>query len=172
MPRVLLRAPTLEDAGPFVRLARLSRERDRWLATPPRTPRQFATYVARAGRSDFDARLVCLKATGELVGMVNASQIYRGGFRSAYLGYWVGAPFEGQGLMREAVTLMLKRMFGVLRLHRIEANIQPGNRRSLALAKGLGFRREGYSPRYLRFDGEWRDHVRFALTVEEWRTRL
>lgn len=171
MPQVLLRAPTVEYAEAFIRLVRLSRERDRWRATPPGTKRQFAGYVARSQRPDFDGRLVCLKATGEPLGMVNASQIYRGGFRSAYLGYWIGAPFEGKGLMREGVALMLNRVFGVLRLHRIEANIQPKNRRSLALAKALGFRREGFSPRYLKFDGVWRDHVRFAITVEDWRAQ-
>jgi ribosomal-protein-alanine N-acetyltransferase len=171
MPRVLLRAPTMEDVEALSRLGRVSRERDRPWAHPPTTRRQAAAYVQRSGRLDYDGRVICLRGSGELVGMVNVSQIFRGGFQSGYLGYWIGAPFEGQGLMREALGLALRRVFGALRLHRVEANIQPRNRRSIALVKGWGFRREGYSPRYLKFDGEWRDHVRFALTVEEWRAR-
>jgi len=71
--------------------------------------------------------------------------------------------------MREALTLALALVFGRLRLHRVEANIQPHNRPSIRLVKRLGFRREGYSPRYLNIGGRWRDHERWALLVEEWR---
>jgi [ribosomal protein S5]-alanine N-acetyltransferase len=88
-----------------------------------------------------------------------------------YLGYWVGAPFEGQGYMREGLALALRRAFGALKLHRVEANIQPENARSIALVKRAGFRREGYSERYLKIAGRWRDHERWAMTVEDYRMR-
>jgi len=104
-----------------------------------------------------------------IVGAIELSQIVGGRFRSAYLGYHIGEPFARRGYMREALTLALAFVFGRLRLHRVEANIQPHNRPSIRLVKRLGFRREGYSPRYLNIGGRWRDHERWALLVEEWR---
>jgi ribosomal-protein-alanine N-acetyltransferase len=73
--------------------------------------------------------------------------------------------------MAEGLELLLQVAFRVLKLHRLEANVQPTNRRSLALVRRAGFVREGYSRRYVRVAGDWRDHVRMALLVEEWRTR-
>ena len=107
-----------------------------------------------------------LKATGEIVGMINVSEIVRGALRSAYLGYCAFAPHQRQGLMAEGLRLAIARLFGPLKLHRVEANIQPGNRPSLALVRKLGFRREGYSPRYLKIRGRWRDHERWALLAD------
>jgi ribosomal-protein-alanine N-acetyltransferase len=76
---------------------------------------------------------------------------------------------EGRGLMSEAVSLVVTQAFEELGLHRVEANIQPDNKPSIALVRGLGFRQEGYSPRYLRIAGEWRDHERWAILADEWR---
>jgi ribosomal-protein-alanine N-acetyltransferase len=73
--------------------------------------------------------------------------------------------------MREGLELVLARAFTELRLHRLEANIQPGNHASIALVRGAGFVREGYSERYLKIGGRWRDHERWALRVEQWRAR-
>jgi ribosomal-protein-alanine N-acetyltransferase len=95
------------------------------------------------------------------------SQIVRGAFQSAYLGYYAHERHAGQGLMREALEQVLDHSFGPLGLHRIEANIQPGNARSIALARGAGFRLEGFSPRYLLIGGQWRDHERYAITADE-----
>jgi [ribosomal protein S5]-alanine N-acetyltransferase len=95
------------------------------------------------------------------------SQIVRGAFQSAYLGYYANARHAGRGLMREAMDQLLDHAFGPLALHRLEANIQPGNRPSIALARGAGFRLEGFSPRYLLIGGHWRDHERYAITVDE-----
>jgi ribosomal-protein-alanine N-acetyltransferase len=79
--------------------------------------------------------------------------------------------YAGQGYMREAIELVLREAFLNLRLHRIEANIQPGNHASIALARGAGFSREGFSPRYLKIGGRWRDHERWAILAEDWRNR-
>src|SRR5438045_2761268 len=94
----------------------------------------------------------------------------RGARQSAYLGYAVGQPYARQGYMRDGLELVLRHAFVNLDLHRIEANIQPGNRASIALARGAGFRREGFSRRYLKIGGRWRDHERWAILAEEWRT--
>ena len=91
--------------------------------------------------------------------------------QGAFLGY-AGVPgMQGQGYMREAMALVLDRAFGELGLHRIEANVQPGNEASLALVRGAGFEREGFSPRYLKIGGRWRDHERWAIRDEIWHAR-
>jgi len=104
-----------------------------------------------------------------LIGVVNLAEPVMGAFRSAYLGYYQDVETVGQGYMTEGVGLAIDHAFLDLDLHRLEANIQPQNARSLALARRLGFRHEGFSPRYLEVAGEWRDHDRWAILAEEWR---
>ncbi len=106
-------------------------------------------------------------ASGRVAGVVNLNEIVAGVFQSAYLGYYGAVALAGRGLMTETVRLAAAHAFEVLGLHRLEANVQPGNLRSIALLKRLGFRPEGYSPRYLRIGGEWRDHERWALLADE-----
>jgi len=112
--------------------------------------------------------LVCRRRDGALLGAINISQIARGAFRSGYLDYWIGADFARQGYMTEALALALRYAFRRLKLHRLEANIQPENTHSIKLVKRLEFLREGYSRRYLRIRGEWRDHERWAVLAEDW----
>lgn len=102
------------------------------------------------------------------MGAINLSQIFLGPFRSAYLGYYIGAAHARQGYMTEGLQLMLRYAFKQLKLHRIEANVQPHNVSSIALIKRAGFVREGYSPRYLKIGGRWRDHERWAILSEHW----
>lgn len=106
------------------------------------------------------------------MGSINLSQIFRGPFQNAYLGYYVGARFANQGYMTEAVELIVRYAFKTLKLHRVEANIQPQNKASIALVRRAGFTKEGYSKRYLKIGGRWRDHERWAITVEEWKKRI
>lgn len=101
------------------------------------------------------------------MGVINISHIIRGSLQSAYLGYYAFANFAGQGLMREGLRLVLMHAFRVLKLHRLEANIQSENRSSLALVRAGGFVREGFSRRYLKVAGRWRDHERWAILVED-----
>lgn len=169
--RVVLDDPTPADEAPLLALIRESRAFLRGRASGPTTSTQYARYRARCARSDFVGWLVRRREDGAILGMIELSQIVRGGFRSAYLGYLIGAPHARQGYMAEAIGLALRQVFTTLRLHRVEANIQPGNRASLALVAKLGFRREGYSRRYLKIAGRWRDHERWALLAEEWRAR-
>jgi ribosomal-protein-alanine N-acetyltransferase len=113
--------------------------------------------------------LVIHRDSGGVVGVININDIIRGAFQSASLGYYALAPYAGQGLMHEGMLLVLKYAFGKLKLHRVEANIQPGNRASIALVRKCGFVREGFSRRMLKIQGRWRDHQRWALSVEDFK---
>jgi ribosomal-protein-alanine N-acetyltransferase len=167
--RVFLRAPVASDRKEFVSLMRASRSFHKPWASAPTDDDRFAAYLVDAQRPDFEAMLVCRIEDVAILGFFNLSQIVRRSLQSAYLGYAVGKPFAGQGYMREGIQLLLQRAFTELRLHRIEANIQPGNHASIALARGAGFRREGFSPRYLKIAGRWRDHERWAILADDWR---
>ena len=107
-----------------------------------------------------------VSSTNEIVGVINITEIVMGVFQSAYLGYYGTSQFARQGLMTEALSLAIKYGFEDLGLHRLEANIQPGNTASLALVKKLHFVKEGFSRAYLQINGEWRDHERWALLHE------
>ena len=100
--------------------------------------------------------------------MVNVTETVRGSFQSGYLGYYAFLPHAGRGLMTEGLELAIQEVLSLLSLHRLEANVQPGNRASIRLLHKLGFQREGFSPRYLKIGGRWRDHERWALLAEGW----
>ncbi len=114
--------------------------------------------------------LVCRTEDDAILGFFNLSQILQGHVRSAYLGYAIGKRYAGKGYMREAIGLVLKIAFQTLELDLVEANIQPGNRASIALAAGAGFVRDEAPPRYLKIAGQWRDHDRWVLTASRWRS--
>lgn len=132
-----------------------------WI-TPPRNNATFAQYIARTNRDDHAGFVVARYSDDAIVGIVNLNNIVRGSFLSASLGYYVGAPFVGQGYMLEGLNLIKSHAFSSLQLHRLEANIQPGNTRSLNLVKRAGFEREGIAPAFLFLDGAWRDHERWS----------
>jgi len=168
---IYLREPTARDRREFVKLNRASRElHDPWV-TAPTTSVQFDRWLDRGSRPDVQSFLVCRLEDNAIVGVFTLSQIFRRGFQSAYLGYYVGGPYAGKGYMREGMHLVLTYVFTKMKLHRVEANVQPENVASIALVKRSGFRLEGFSPRYLKIAGRWRDHQRWALTVEDWRSR-
>jgi len=170
-PLVYQRAPHASDAIEFVRLARASRGLHRPWVYAPETAAQFASYVDRSRAVDGRCFLVCAREDDSIAGVINLSQIARGYFQSAYLGYYAFAPSAGRGLMREGLELVLRHSFRHLKLHRLEANIQPDNDPSRQLIEGAGFVYEGYSPRYLKIGGRWRDHERWAITRELWSSR-
>ena len=95
--------------------------------------------------------------------MVALSEIARGPLQSAFVSYCALAPYAGRGFMRAALLQVIKHAFTELRLHRLEANIQLQNEASKRLIERVGFAYEGYSPRYLRVNGEWKDHERWVL---------
>ena len=133
---------------------------------PPADSRAYGAHVARGRAVDMEMFHVLVDET-QLAGVINASNIVLGAFRSAYLGYYAFAPWAGRGVMHAGLELVLDIVFGELGLHRVEANIQPHNAPSIALVRGLGFSLEGFSPRYLFIDGAWRDHERWALLADD-----
>ncbi|MBT2380909.1 acetyltransferase [Streptomyces sp. CB00316] len=174
--RTALRRFTEADAEEFTARARESRAHHRpWLFPPERTDTYaaYADVLARdPGREGF---LVCERgeggpggqgeAGGAIAGFININNIVLGGFRCGALGYGAFAHAAGRGLMGEALGLVMDLAFGPLGLHRLEANIQPGNAASIALVRRAGFRLEGFSPDFLHIDGAWRDHERWAITA-------
>jgi [ribosomal protein S5]-alanine N-acetyltransferase len=169
--RVSLRPPSADDEGEFVEAMRASRRLHTPWISMPRTREAYAAYLERS-RYETNAFYLAHRLEDDaIVGYLNISEIVRGKFQSAFLGYGAVAEFAGRGYLIEALELLLKEAFERLRLHRLEANIQPGNTASIALAERCGFRLEGFSPRYLKVGGRWRDHERWAITKESWLER-
>jgi ribosomal-protein-alanine N-acetyltransferase len=164
--RVILRELIPADQDEFLGLARTSTGLHHPWYTLPTKPEAFEAYLARLSRPGTEGRLVCLREGGAMAGVIIVDSIIRGRFQSASLSYAAFAPAAGRGYMSEGLGLVLRYAFGDLRLHRLEANIQPANRASLALVRRQGFRKEGYSPDMLFIDGAWRDHERWAITRE------
>jgi ribosomal-protein-alanine N-acetyltransferase len=172
--RVHLRPPRRSDEAAFLASAQRSRTMHRGYVQPPLTPDAFAVYLARYRKVADPRHLAFLVVRSEddaLAGVVNFSEIVRGVFLSAYVGYYGFAGMAGRGYMTEGLALALDFAFRDARLHRVEANVQPGNARSLALVERVGFVREGYSRRYVKIGARWRDHVRLALLAEDWPRR-
>jgi ribosomal-protein-alanine N-acetyltransferase len=173
--RVFLRLPRADDAPEWIRLRQVSRAHLR--PTEPAAPRGvdpfgasgFERMLAGASTERALRLLICLRKSNDIVGQVSLTDISRGCFQSCYVGYWIGRPFAGQGFMSEALALALRYAFVTLGLHRVEANIMPSNAPSRAVAAHCGLRCEGRARRLLRLAGRWRDHERWAITVEDWR---
>jgi ribosomal-protein-alanine N-acetyltransferase len=123
----------------------------------------FQAFALRMQGQNNLGFLVRMAKTRELVGFISVTNIVRGVFQSGYLGYYAFTGHERQGLMTLAMRQLVKKAFSELHLHRLEANIQPDNLASVALVRTCGFVREGYSGRYLKIRGRWRDHERWAM---------
>lgn len=161
-----LQRPGPRHADRFIRAVRRSRALHRGLVSPPANSEAYARYLRSLRKSNQVGFLVVPEGSAEIAGVINVSEIVRGAFQSAYLGYYAFEPFAGTGLMCLGMQKVIRHCFGELKLHRLEANIQPENLRSIALVRKLGFQREGYSPRYLKVCGRWRDHERWALLAD------
>jgi ribosomal-protein-alanine N-acetyltransferase len=166
--RVFIRPGRLSDEPRFLAAVEQSRKLHHpWVQAPvPR--RAFRGYLQRHEGGRNAGFFIWLDEPRGLVGVANLSEIVRGIFNSAYLGYYAFEPFHGRGLMQRGLSQVITYAFHTMKLHRLEANIQPRNTRSKALVKQLGFRREGFSPRYLKINGRWRDHERWAILSEDW----
>jgi ribosomal-protein-alanine N-acetyltransferase len=164
--RVTLRPVAAADQDEFLAQARASAGLHHPWYSMPTTPEEFRTYLTRYAQPATEGFLVCVLDSGAMAGMITIDSIVRGRFQSASVSYAAFAPAAGKGYMSEGLALALEYAFTELRLHRLEANIQPGNQPSLRLVQRLGFRKEGYAPAMLFIDGAWRDHERWAITLE------
>jgi ribosomal-protein-alanine N-acetyltransferase len=138
-----------------------------WINPKAATRKTFAEYLKRFAEGANYGFVVVHRETKEIVGVINLNNVVRGNFQSAALGYYAFAPHAGNGLMGEGLTLVLKEAFGKLKLHRVEANIQRENKASIALAKRGGFVKEGFSRRFVKVCGKWKDHERWAILAED-----
>jgi [ribosomal protein S5]-alanine N-acetyltransferase len=157
--------------GEYLACALRSRALHRGYVVPAAAPREYRSYLRATRRANQESFFVVDAESGRLAGVININDIVRHSEQSGRLGYYAFVPHAGNGLMREGLALVIACAFRELGLHRLEANIQPGNRRSIALVEGLGFQREGKVRGYLKIGNRWRDHERWALLKEEWRPR-
>ncbi len=168
MDNIDLAPPSPADANEFIAAARESAALHRpWLSAPD-SPERFTAYLTRTAREDQAGYLIRHRDCGGLIGYVNINNIVWGALRSGYLGYASFRSHARRGLMTAGLGAVVTDAFSSLGLHRLEANIQPDNAPSLNLVRRLGFRREGFSPRYLIIDGQWRDHERWTILAEDW----
>ncbi|MBM6402127.1 GNAT family N-acetyltransferase [Phycicoccus sonneratiae] len=170
---ITLRPLALADRSVFQSVRRANAAwLEPWDATSPDPDAPARTFEDLVGQYDADgaagrALPLVVEAGGRLVGQVNAGTVVLGSFRSCYVGYWVSRAVAGQMVVPTGVALVADHLFGRVGLHRMEINIRPENTASLAVVRKLGFRSEGRRPHYLHIDGAWRDHLSFALTVED-----
>ena len=106
-----------------------------------------------------------------LIGEINLSNVVRGAFQNAHVGYWVDRDHAGQGYIPEALVVLARFAFETVGLHRLQVSIVPRNRSSRRVVEKLDLRCEGLAERYLEINGVWEDHLRYAITAEEWRSR-
>jgi [ribosomal protein S5]-alanine N-acetyltransferase len=168
--RNILEIPSAKRRLEFLAAVKRSRKLHQpWVAAPA-TPEEFSMHLRRS-KSQMQLGYWVRTEAGDLAGVIMINEIVRGNFQSGYLGYYAFAPYNGRGYMTRGLKAVIAEAFRKQRLHRLEANIQPGNEASRRLVQRLGFRNEGFSPRYLKIGGRWRDHERWTLTVEDWKQR-
>jgi ribosomal-protein-alanine N-acetyltransferase len=174
--RIGLRPPRLRDGSAWSAL-RLRNEA--WLAPwEPTSPESWTSRHSVAAWPSLLSSVRRFARAGILlpfvvtyderfVGQLTVNNVVRGALRSAQIGYWIDQGHAGRGIMTAAVALATDHCFGPVGLHRIQVDIRPDNTASRRVVAKLGFREEGYLQRYLDIDGAWRDHLSYALTVED-----
>ena len=170
--KVFLRPPVARDYEELARLYRSSKKHFAGFASAEYSRSNFEALLAGSKTGTTAPFLICREADGAIVGTINLTQIFLKSFQNAYLGYQLFAGFTGNGFMTDAVALVLDRAFKELGLHRVEANVQPENSASIAVLRRCGFSKEGFSRRYLKINGRWRDHERWAILKEDWATSI
>jgi ribosomal-protein-alanine N-acetyltransferase len=169
--RVVLERPSARHEKEFLLGVARSRRLHAGWVEPPDSAAEYRAYLRRCRRENQESFFVVVPEARRLAGVVNVNGIIRYSFQSGSLGYYAFHPYGGLGLMAEGLRLVIDRGFGELALHRLEANVQPPNTRSIRLVEGLGFTFEGLSRRFLKIGGRWKDHQRWALLSEDWRAQ-
>src|SRR5665213_3306848 len=192
-----LRAPivrSLELTGWRIRLATLvESDYEAWLSVrtrcrswlvpweprskgAPLAPEDAGSFAARCAMRERERQLGSgfgfgIFLEGRFAGEITLSSIQRGPFQNGSIGYWIDKDVAGEGLIPESVVLVLQFAFQTLRLHRVEVAIIPRNAASRRVVEKLELRDEGVALGFLEINGEWEDHVRYAMTTEEWALR-
>ncbi len=166
--RTYLCFPNITDNEEFLLATKESIDLHHPWIEAPSDEEQYQRYIQRINFESHLGFFIRQISDKQLVGVVNINEIVKGVFQSGYLGFYAFKNFSGQGLMSEGLLLVLSFYFEKLKLHRLEANIQSKNLQSLNLIKRLKFRREGFSPKYLKINGKWCDHERYAMTLEDY----
>jgi ribosomal-protein-alanine N-acetyltransferase len=179
--RVTLRPLTVAD---FSQWQEVRTRCEEWLvkwepsraAGSPDVVESRAGFAARCRARDRERQLGAGYGFGVFVGHrfcgeININAVQRGPFQNAYVGYWVDEACAGEGLIPESVVVVCRHAFEDLALHRLQVAIIPRNHSSRRVMEKLEFREEGVAVRYLEINGAWEDHVRYAITAEEWRER-
>ena len=170
--QVFLSVPTPDDMDEFLKLVQKSYALHHPWVSPPFTQTNYEDYLERIQRDSHQGFLIKQNKTHQMIGVININEIVRGCFQSGYLGFYAFLGSNNHGLMGEALGLVLTYSFNDLDLHRLEANIQPDNLKSIAFIKKHHFKHEGFSPNYLKINGEWKDHDRFAITLENYNKKI
>lgn len=147
----------------FIKGASQSRKLHAPWVSPPSTPQEFQSYLARVQEPAGAAFVIWEWRSDGFAGIVQITNIVMDPFRCGLIDFYAFSGFEGKGLMKEGLAYVVKQAFRTLKLHRLEANIQPENKAAIALAKSCGFKREGFSPAFMKVGTRWRDHERWAL---------
>jgi [ribosomal protein S5]-alanine N-acetyltransferase len=179
--RVMLRSLTVAD---FEQWREVRRRNADWLTRwePARVPGQpdvvedREAFAVRCSARQRERQLGTgygfgIFVEGDFVGEINLSSVQRGPFQSAYVGYWIDEKQAGNGYTPEALVALARLVFEELRLHRMQIAIIPRNHASRRVVEKLGLREEGVAQRYLEINGVWEDHIRYAITAEEWAER-
>jgi [ribosomal protein S5]-alanine N-acetyltransferase len=168
--KVFLRYITLDDCDEFIELNKSSIDFYKGVTTPVLDKQSFEIYQSRISVEANECFVICQNVDNKIVGAITLTQIFRKAFQNCYLGYQLGVNYTGKGFMIEAVSLILQHAFENLKLHRVEANVQPHNLASIKVLERCGFTKEGFSRKYLKIDDIWCDHERWAIIFEDWRT--
>ena len=179
--RITLRPLVVSD---FEQWREVRRRCHDWLtkwepSVPPGRPdvvEDRRAFAARCGAREREWQLGTAYGFGVFVGSrfageINLNSIQRGPFQNAYIGYWMDEAVAGNSYTPEAAAVLFRFAFEEIRLHRLQISIIPRNHASRRVVEKLGLRSEGIAVRYLEINGTWEDHVRYAITAEEWVTR-
>lgn len=165
--KVSIRPPDESDGTEFLKAMRDNIKYHHPWTSAPLNLDEYNNFLAKS-KSDRNKSFLIIY-DNNIAGVININEIILGAFKSAFLGYYGVKKFSNIGVMSNGMKLVIDYAFDTLGLHRIEANIQPDNTKSINLVKRLNFTKEGFSPKYLFIDGKWCDHERWAITIEDWR---